>query len=283
MLSDKEIIDVFHVEKILQKYPRSGQKQVLLIQHKKYNKVVLKLVEGDNERVRREIAIVTENNFSNVPHILEMDVYNYNNEQGIYIFEEFIEGSTLKNVLKNDKLSISEALSLSEDILIVMLEMEEKRIVHRDIKPDNIIRNSNGKWYLIDFGIARVLDMNSLTMTEAKIGPHTPGYGAPELFQYSKKDIDNRADLFSLGVVLFEAVTGKHPFLKGDEINRNEVWYNTITVTPQSVVIEGDYDMQFMGLVQTFMQKHISRRPKSVKQAMLWFKSVKEEIMKGGI
>ena len=283
MLSDKEIIDVFQVEKIIQKYPRSGQKQVLLIQHKKYNKVVLKLVEGDNERVRREIAIVTENNFSNVPHMIEMDLYNYNNEQGIYIFEEFIEGSTLKNILKNDKISIYEALNLSEDMLNVMLEMEEKRIVHRDIKPDNIIRNNNSEWYLIDFGIARVLDMNSLTMTEAKIGPHTPGYGAPELFQYSKKDIDNRADLFSLGVVLFEAVTGQHPFLKGDEINRNEVWYNTITVTPQSVVIEGDYDMQFIGLVQTFMQKHISRRPKSVKQAMQWFQSVKEEITKGGI
>lgn len=283
MLSDKEIIDIFQVEKLIQKYPRSGQKQVLLIQHKKYNRVVLKLVEGDNERVRREIAIVTENNFSNVPHILEMDLYDYNNEHGIYIFEEFIEGSTLKSILKNDKLSISEALGLSEDMLKVMLEMEEKRIVHRDIKPDNIIRNNNGEWYLIDFGIARVLDMSSLTMTEAKIGPHTPGYGAPELFQYSKKDIDNRADLFSLGVVLFEAVTGYHPFLKGDELNRNEVWYNTITVTPQIVVIEGDYDMQFMGLIQTFMQKHISRRPKSVQQAMQWFQSVKDEITKGGI
>lgn len=283
MLSDKEIIDIFEVEKIIQKYPRSGQKQVLLIQHKKYDRVILKLVDGDNERVRREIAIVTENNFSNVPKIVEMDTYNYNNEHGIFIFEEYIEGSTLKNILKSDKLSISEALKLTEDMLKVMLEMEEKRIVHRDIKPDNIIKNKQGDWYLIDFGIARVLDMCSLTMTEAKIGPHTPGYGAPELFQYSKKDIDNRADLFSLGVVLFEAVTGQHPFLNGDEINRNEIWYNTITVTPKSVVIEGDYDMQFMGLIQTFMQKHISRRPKSVRQAMQWFQSVKYEIERGGI
>lgn len=182
MLSDKEIIDIFEVEKIIQKYPRSGQKQVLLIQHKKYDRVILKLVDGDNERVRREIAIVTENNFSNVPKIVEMDTYNYNNEHGIFIFEEYIEGSTLKNILKSDKLSISEALKLTEDMLKVMLEMEEKRIVHRDIKPDNIIKNKQGDWYLIDFGIARVLDMCSLTMTEAKIGPHTPGYGAPELF-----------------------------------------------------------------------------------------------------
>ncbi|WFR57327.1 serine/threonine-protein kinase [Anaerocolumna sp. AGMB13025] len=283
MLSDKQIVENFHVDKIIKNYPRSGQKRVLLIQHHKYGKVILKIVEGDSERVRREIAIVTENHFGNVPQILEMDSYDCNDEKGIYIFEEFIEGDTLTNILKKSKLEISDALDLANNMLSVMVEMEEKRIVHRDIKPDNIIKKKNEEWYLIDFGIARVLDMNSLTLTEARIGPHTPGYGAPELFQYSKKDIDNRADLFSLGVVLFEAVTGSHPFLKGDELNRNEIWYNTITVIPQSVVIDGDKDMLLMGLIQTFMQKHISRRPKSVKQAMQWFQSVKEEIIKGGI
>lgn len=283
MLSDKHIIENFQVEKIIQKYPRSGQKQVVLIQHIKYGKVILKVVEGEDERVKREIAIVTENHFSNVPEILEMDFYNIDNETGIYILEEYIEGDTLRDILKKGKLPLVEVIGLAEDILKVLLEMEEKRIVHRDIKPDNIIKKKDGKWYLIDFGIARVLDMGSLTMTEARMGPHTPGYGAPELFQYSKKDIDSRADLFSLGVVLFESVTGTHPFLKGDELNRNEIWYNTITVIPQSVVIEGDIDMQFMGLIQTFMQKHISRRPRSVHKAIQWFDSVKKEIIKGGV
>lgn len=176
------------------------------------------------------------------------------------------------------KMNLSEAMDLTEQLLRVIVEMEKRQIVHRDIKPENIIRANDGRWCLIDFGIARALNKNSLTYTEAKMGPHTPGYGAPELFQYAKHDIDSRADLFSLGVVVFEAVTGKHPFIRGDEMDLNEVWYNTVTITPQSVVVEGDVDMQFMGLLQTFMQKHVTRRPETAQKAYEWFESVKSYI-----
>lgn len=278
MLSDKNIFDYFDVEDILKKYPPSGQKQVLLIKHKIYGVVILKIVENQSERVKREIEIVTKNNFSNVPRVLEVNDYQIEDQNGIYLLEEYIDGDNLKKVLGQGKLSLKDAMNLTEQLLKIVVQMEEKKIVHRDIKPDNIVKNSSGKWYLIDFGIARALNMNSLTMTEAQVGPHTPGYGAPELFQYNKKDIDSRADLFSLGVVVFEAVTGKHPFVKGDELNINEIWYNTVTVVPQSVVVDGDTDMQFIGLIQTFMQKHITRRPRTAKKALEWFYSVKREI-----
>lgn len=175
-----------------------------------------------------------------------------------------------------------EALELAETILKIIVQMEQQKIVHRDIKPENILRNEKGEWYLIDFGIARALNMNSLTLTEVKMGPHTPGYGAPELFQYSKKDIDSRADIFSLGVVLFEAVTGQHPFVRGDEIDLNEIWYNTVTIIPESVIIEGDYDMQFVSLIQTYMQKHVTRRPNTAQKAMEWFYNIRGNLMKGG-
>lgn len=79
-------------------------------------------------------------------------------------------------------------------------------------------------------------------------------------------------------MVVFEAVTGKHPFIRGDEMDLNEVWYNTVTITPQSVVVEGDVDMQFMGLLQTFMQKHVTRRPETAQKAYEWFESVKSYI-----
>ena len=221
---------------------------------------------------------MTGNNFNNVPRVLKVNDYQIGNQNGIYLLEEYIDGESLKKVLEQGKLSLKEAMDLTEQLLKIIVQMEEKEIVHRDIKPDNIVRDRTGKWYLIDFGIARALNMNSLTMTEVQMGPHTPGYGAPELFQYSKKDIDSRADLFSLGVVVFEAVTGKHPFVRGDESNINEIWYNTVTVVPQSVVIDGDIDMQFMGLIQTLMQKHITRRPRTAKKALEWFYSVRREI-----
>jgi len=283
MLSDNDIRERLDVKVILKKFPKSGQKQVLLVEHNIYGKVVLKIVEGNAERVMREIQIITENKFINVPLLLEMKPYEINDNNGIYIFEEFIDGLTLRKIISLGKLSLPEAMGLMESILEVIVQMEEQRVVHRDIKPDNIIKCKNGEWHLIDFGIARGLDLSSLTYTEVKIGPHTPGYGAPELFQYSKRDIDSRADLFSLGVVLFEAVTGKHPFVKGDELDVNEIWYRAQTVIAENVIIDGDRDMQFMGLIQTFMQKHISRRPRNAAKAREWFLSVKKHIEEGDV
>jgi len=281
MLSDNQIIENFKIHEILKKYPKSGQKQVVLVHHKIYGNVILKLVEGENERVKREIDIVTENDFNNVPKVLEVDTYNVDGEPGIYICEQYIDGVTLREILQEGKVPLEKALFLTESILKIIVQMEEKGVIHRDIKPENIIKSKDGQWYLIDFGIARALNLSSLTFTKVQIGPHTPGYGAPELFQYSKKDIDSRADIFSLGVVLFEIVTGRHPFIRGDELNLNEIWYNTVTVVPQGVVIDGDIDMQFMGLIQTFMQKHITRRPKTAVKAMEWYISVKKNIMEG--
>lgn len=280
MLSGENILDNLEVEEIIKTFPRSGQKQVFLVKHKNYGQIILKIVENQNERVAREIQIVTENNFSNVPKVIEVNTYNIDSQKGIYLFEEYVEGTGLKDIISNGIMTLSDAMDLTEQLLLIIVEMEQKQIVHRDIKPDNIIKASNGRWYLIDFGIARALNMESLTYTTAMVGPHTPGYGAPELFQYTKKDIDSRADIFSLGVVVFEAVTGKHPFIRGDELDLNEIWYNTVTIIPQSVEIDGDVDMQFIGLLQTFMQKHVTRRPETASKAYEWFTSVKEHIMR---
>lgn len=279
MLMDNEILTNFPIKEIVSKFPKSGQKQALLVKHNQYGLVMLKIVDGNNERVKREIQIVCENNFSHVPQIMEVNEFDINGQKGLYIFEEYIDGESLRNYLDNNKMGLEEAIKLTEQILKIIVHMEKRHIVHRDIKPDNILRSKTGEWYLIDFGIARALDMNSLTLTAIQIGPHTPGYGAPELFQYTKKDIDSRADIFSLGVVVFEAITGTHPFIRGDEVDLNEIWYNTVTIIPQSVELEGDVDMQFIGLLQTYMQKHITRRPDTAEKALAWFDNVKKELV----
>ncbi|HBF2208123.1 TPA: serine/threonine protein kinase [Clostridioides difficile] len=280
-MNDKQIIENFNVREVIKRFPKSGQKQVFLVNHKVYGKVILKLVQSGDERVKREIEIVTENNFYNVPKVICVGNYDSSEECGIYILEQYIQGMSLREIIKEKSITLSEELVLAETMLKIIVQMEQQKIVHRDIKPENILRNTEGEWYLIDFGIARALDMSSLTFTKVEIGPHTPGYGAPELFQYNKKDIDSRADIFSLGVVLFEAVTGYHPFIKGDEMNLNEIWYNTVTVMPESVVIEGDYNMQYISLIQNYMQKHVTRRPNTAQKALEWFYNVKDNLLKG--
>lgn len=259
---------------ILKQYPISGQKWVYLVSTEQYGNVILKIIKKMDDRVKREIAILNENNIPSVPKILETGVFDYNGEKHGYYFEEYIEGESLSEVLKRGALPIRQALHLMQDLLTIVAKLEEIGIVHRDIKPGNIICAKDGNFHLIDFGIARNLNLTSLTLTDAVVGPHTPGYGAPELFQYDKPKINSRADLFSVGVVMYEAIFGRHPFVTGKEADYNEIWYNTATVFPSAENIPGDTDKQLIGLILTLMQKQASKRPPSAAKALEWYNTI---------
>lgn len=263
---------------ILKKFPESGQKQVYLVQLDAYGTVILKIVKKMDERIRREIDIVNQNDLPGVPKIKEISSIKIGEDEYFYLFEEYVEGETLTNRLKKDPIPLAESLRLFESLLIVVGKLESLSIVHRDIKPDNIICSVDGSFHLIDFGIARNLNLPSLTQTAAVMGPHTPGYGAPELFQYDKTKISSKADLFSVGVVVYQAIFGKHPFITGKEADLNEVWYRTVTVTPENYLIPGDTDSQLIGLIQTLMQKQVSKRPPSAKKALEWFYTVQKTL-----
>lgn len=262
MISRAELESLKIVGKIIKEYPNTGQKKVFLTEYFDGTIVIAKIVKSGDERIKREIEIVTENSIPNVPKIIELKEFtNASGENFLCIIEEYIEGDSLQERLSKTNLNLNEGIKLLRTLLEISVVLEKINIVHRDIKPSNIICCLNKEFYLIDFGIVRVLDKASLTMTEAKIGPHTPGYGAPELFQYSKKNIDIRSDLFSIGVVLFEALTGEHPFLSGDELSMDEIWYKTKTITPEEYQIDGDTSKQLISFIQTLMQKHTTRRP----------------------
>ena len=190
-----------------------------------------------------------------MPQILKVISLQDSGNEYIGVFEQYIEGVTLTEKVSKKSLNIKEGLALLITLLDLVCSLEKIGVVHRDIKPDNIICSTNGGYYLIDFGIARHLNQISLTFTHVQVGPHTPGYGAPELFQYRKKEIDSRADLFSIGVVLYEALTGEHPFVTGNEIDYNEVWYKTKTTVPRDAIIEGERDKQLILFIQTCQQK----------------------------
>lgn len=272
------IFDKINGIKIIKSYPDSGQKQVFLVQTNEYDKVMLKIITKMDERIKREIDIVNSNSISGVPKVITFDKINYNNDDIYYMLEEYIPGETLSQVLSKRKLTTKEVLQLLEDILITIKTLEQIKIVHRDIKPDNIIYGKDSKFHLIDFGIARNLNLKSLTFAQASVGPHTPGYGAPELFQYDKTNINSKADMFSLGVVAYEAIFGEHPFLTGYEIDYNQIWYQTITVTPKTYSIEGDTDGFLMAFIKTLMQKQPSKRPPSAEKALEWFYTTKNSV-----
>ena len=256
---------------------RGGQKIVFDGVHNSYGETVIKLYFQLNDpRSLREIQIERDLNLSMVPKIYETGTIEYEGTETLYIIEQKVKGTELRKVLESGKrFSLEEAVTFLEQGLEFIACIENKGIVHRDIKPENIIRADDGRIFFLDFGIARILGADSLTRTVAMMGPHTPGYAAPEQFNNLKKEIDSRADIFSLGVVTYECITGKNPFREGS-INALEVLQKTETITPVQYSIKGDTQSQFMALLGAMMGKYPSRRPRTAKQAIDWLKVAKK-------
>ena len=256
---------------------RGGQKIVFDGVHNSYGETVIKLYFQLNDpRSLREIQIERDLNLSMVPKLYETGTIEYEGTETLYIIEQKVKGTELRKVLESGKrFSLEEAVTFLEQGLEFIACIENKGIVHRDIKPENIIRADDGRIFFLDFGIARILGADSLTRTGAMMGPHTPGYAAPEQFNNLKKEIDSRADIFSLGVVTYECITGKNPFREGS-INALEVLQKTETITPVQYSIKGDTQSQFMALLGAMMGKYPSRRPRTAKQAIDWLKVAKK-------
>lgn len=258
---------------------RGGQKVVYSATHQKYGDVVLKIFFSfDDPRSKREIDIGLNSGIKGIPTIFEQGFLTYEGSETLYVIEERINGTDLQKRLESgERFDLKKTVSFLEQGLAFIKQIEAKGIVHRDIKPANIIMSDDGQVYFLDFGIARIIGENSLTKTEAMLGPHTPGYAAPEQFNNLKKDIDSRADLFSIGVVTYECLTGTNPFREGAR-SHLEVLQKTETITPVAYNIKGDTEHQLMGIIGSLMGKFPSRRPKNASQAIDWLEATKSTL-----
>jgi serine/threonine-protein kinase len=254
---------------------RGGQKVVYSATHPIYGGVVVKLFFKIDSRSEREIKIGTDFSFDCVPSVFETGQISYMGSNTIYLIEQRIDGEELrKRIMRSERFTLKEAINFLEQGLIFIKQLEAKKIIHRDIKPENIIISASGKVYFLDFGIARILGAPSLTKTDAIMGPNTPGYAAPEQFNNQKSIIDSRADLFSIGVVTYECLSGKNPFREA-AASIFDILHNIETVTPVSFRIAGDTQHQFMGLLSSLMGKYPSRRPNYATQALNWLNAAK--------
>ena len=253
-----------------------GQKAVFSAIDSDIGNVIVKIMlpGGSCDRLNREIEIVSSNSFPNVPIIHSYDTFMIDGNQCVYIVEQYIDGSDLRSVLNaRGRLDADNTVLLMHSLLETAVALEKCRVVHRDIKPENILCSRDGKFWLLDFGIARDLCKVSLTDTAAHFGPHTAGYAAPEQFRNMKKKIDARADLFSIGVMAYEALSGHHPFATGardylDILRRTEA----INISP--LLIENDHGGYLAKFINLLMEKYPSRRPPSVKVAKDWFEQI---------
>src|ERR671935_945476 len=157
------------------------------------------------ERFRREARAVASLSHPNIVTILDRG----EDEGRQFLVFELVEGQTLADVLREEgRLPVRRALEIAIQVARGLAFAHEQGLVHRDVKPQNVILNGDGRAKVTDFGIARSLDVQGVTQSGAVLG--TSNYIAPE--QASGQPVDRTTDVYSLGVVLFELLTGEVPF-----------------------------------------------------------------------
>jgi len=157
------------------------------------------------ERFKNELRLARKITHKNVCRIHE---FNRASDGTAYISMEYVEGDSLRRLLRRiENFGVRGGTRIAEQICAGMSEAHAQGVVHRDLKPENVMLDAAGNVKIMDFGIARSLEAG-LTSTTGILG--TPAYMAPE--QASGKPLDNRADIYALGLILYEIFTGKRAF-----------------------------------------------------------------------
>ncbi|MFR9091027.1 serine/threonine-protein kinase [Ruminococcus bicirculans (ex Wegman et al. 2014)] len=246
--------------------------------------VALKIInDATDRRVQQEITLVNSLNLNNVPHIIESGVVYDDSisEDVLYIIEEYLDGISLRDWLNSgNRFNLKQAYDVLHTILDIEIELEKNGILHRDINPNSIILAKDGNTYLIDFGLAKDLNGASLTLTAANYGPFTPGYAPQEQFSNLKNSQDVRTDLFSIGVTIYEACTGRNPFRK-----ENDVFVDILTKTanliPPRLTLSGDKLGYFSQYINMMMAKSQSQRPNTAVDAKRYLEAIKDSLELG--
>ena len=187
-------------------------KQTFQVVDPKKNPVALKVYKSSHsvERPQREISAMSRCRHVGIARLFSFDKFAHKGEEFLVITEEYLSGGTLTD---RGQISGSQGLRIGKALIQAVSHIAELNLVHRDIKPDNIMFRSDDETPVItDFGVVRDLNESSITPSWAPRGPGTPYFSAPEQLRNEKNLIDWRADQFALGVSLACAIFKEHPY-----------------------------------------------------------------------
>ncbi len=215
-MTEKIIADRY----LLKKYLGGGMSSVYLAEDIILDReVVVKLIKADPynkektvERFQREVQNVTKLSHPNIVTVLDVD----DSDEYNILVTEYVDGSNLKQYInKNNPIDFEKIIELSISVLSGIEHAHNRGIVHRDIKPQNILIDKKGNIKITDFGIAKALSETRLTETNQVMG--SVQYISPE--QAKGKSADERADIYSFGIMLFELITGELPFQSETQVS----------------------------------------------------------------
>lgn len=210
------------------------------------------------------------------PNVIAVHDLRTTNDGMLYMVLEYVDGHTLHDELKQRrKFFPKEAVEILEPIGEALTLAHSLNIVHRDLKPDNIMvgkaKDGSTIVKLLDLGIAKVqnVDSTALTMTGQILG--TPHYMSPE--QWNGDEIDGRADIYSLGIILYELVAGTRPF-QGKTI-QNLAYHHSVTMPPLLCEVVSNVSPEFSKVVQRAIEKDRTNRPANCREL---FNELKEAL-----
>lgn len=217
-------------------------------------------------RFQREASAAGSLVHPNIAQVYESGEFNGN----YYMVMEFCKGTTLRNMLKHEKRIPEHKLRVFADQLLSALEVAHAaNIIHRDIKPDNIMVGTDNQIKLMDFGIAKFVDAGTMTQTGMMMG--SPAYMSPE--QIMGKSIDARTDLFSTAVTIYECLTGRKPF---EAETVTAITHQIMYTDPEPISIGAGY---WAGIIWKAMQKEPANRYQNASQMRLDLKNQRAPIM----
>ncbi|HEY5405303.1 MAG TPA: serine/threonine-protein kinase, partial [Pyrinomonadaceae bacterium] len=246
-------------------------------------KIALKLLPSqftnDKDRLRRFQQEARAASALNHPNILT--VHEVKQEGGLhYIATEFVDGVTLRQHIQVRQMSLDEVLAIAVQVAGALQAAHAAGIAHRDIKPENIMIRSDGYIKVLDFGLAKLTE-NELSPAVAETNPGvvmgTPRYMSPE--QARGLDVDLRTDIFSLGTVIYELVTGKLPF-EGE--TTSDVIAALIKDEPESMRTSvPELPVEFEQVVSKALAKDRAQRYQTIAEFASALQELKDEIKLG--
>ncbi len=261
---------------IIEELGRGGMGKVFRVLDRKLNEeVALKLLRPDIasdakilERFGNEVKLARKIIHKNVGRI-----YHLSDEGGNhFITMEYVHGQDLRSLIgQAGHLTIAKSLSIAKQVCEGLVEAHKLGVVHRDLKPSNIMVDKDGNARIMDFGIAHTTKTERITDPGMIIG--TPEYMSPE--QVEARELDQRSDIYSFGIILYEMLTGKVPFEGGTPIS---VAVKHLTTSPQQPVeLNRGIPENINRLIMKCMEKDMARRFQSSKELLSEIIKIEQE------